>query len=173
MKELKEYIATIPNFPKEGIMFRDVMSTFQDADGLKLSIDTMQDMVKDWDFDVIMGPEARGFMFGMPMAYNLGKPFVPVRKAGKLPRKTIAKTYDLEYGTATIEIHADAVKPGQKVLIVDDLLATGGTLEAICSLVEELGATVAGIAVLIELDDLKGRDLLKAPVAAAVHYEGE
>ena len=137
MKTVKDYIRTIPDFPEKGIMFRDVTSVIQDADGLKLAIDEMIKRLDGLDFDVIAGAESRGFVFGMPIAYALHKPFVMVRKAGKLPCETVSKTYDLEYGTATIEMHKDSVKPGQKVVLVDDLIATGGTMQAAAELVEE------------------------------------
>ncbi len=161
MKKLEEYVTTIPDFPEKGIMFRDITSVLQDADGLRLAIDTMQDMIKDLDFDVVVGPESRGFIFGMPIAYNLHKPFVLIRKKGKLPRETVEKTYDLEYGTATIEMHKDSIKPGQKVLIVDDLIATGGTTKAMIEMIEGLGGEVVGISVVMELAGLKGRDMIK------------
>lgn len=174
MKELKEYVRTIPNFPKEGIMFRDVTSVIQDPEGLKLAIDSMQDKIKDLDFDLVMGAESRGFVFGTPIAYNLNKGFVMCRKKGKLPCETISESYALEYGKATLEIHKDSIKPGQKVLIVDDLIATGGTVEAMIKLVEDLGGQVAGIVFLIELVDLHGRDKLKGyNVYSAIKYEGE
>lgn len=174
MKELKEYVRTIPNFPKEGIMFRDVTSVIQDPEGLKLAIDSMQDKIKDLDFDLVMGAESRGFVFGTPIAYNLNKGFVMCRKKGKLPCETISESYALEYGKATLEIHKDSIKPGQKVLIVDDLIATGGTVEAMIKLVEDLGGQVAGIVFLIELVDLHGRDKLKGyNVYSAIEYEGE
>ena len=139
MKTVKDYIRTIPDFPEKGIMFRDVTSVIQDADGLKLAIDEMIKRLDGLDFDVIAGAESRGFVFGMPIAYALHKPFVMVRKAGKLPCETVSKTYDLEYGTATIEMHKDSIKPGQKVVLVDDLIATGGTMQAAAELVEEIG----------------------------------
>ena len=127
MKKIEEYVRSIPDFPEPGIIFRDVTSVIQDADGLQLAIDSMQDCLKGVDFDVITGLESRGFIFGMPIAYALGKAFIPVRKKGKLPCETVSAEYDLEYGKAEIEIHKDAVKPGQKVVLVDDLIATGGT----------------------------------------------
>ncbi|MBE5883720.1 MAG: adenine phosphoribosyltransferase [Lachnospiraceae bacterium] len=174
MKKLEEYVVSIPDFPEEGIIFRDVTSVLQDADGLCLAIDTMQDKVKDLEYDVIVGPESRGFIFGMPLAYNNRKPFVLIRKAGKLPRETVSATYDLEYGTATIEMHKDSIKPGQKVLIVDDLIATGGTTEAMIQLIESLGGEVVGIVVMIELAGLKGRERLKNyRLDAAICYEGK
>ena len=122
MKKLEDYVRSIPDFPEPGIIFRDVTSVLSDKDGLKLAIDQMQDLLKDIDFDLILGPESRGFIFGVPIAYNLGKPFIPVRKEGKLPCETISMDYELEYGKATIEIHKDAIKPGQRVVIIDDLV---------------------------------------------------
>ncbi len=174
MKKLEEYVRTIPDFPEPGIMFRDVTSVIQDPDGLKLAIESLQDLVKDDDFNVIVGPESRGFIFGVPVAYNLHKSFVPVRKKGKLPCDTIEETYDLEYGTATIEIHKDAIKPGDRVVIVDDLIATGGTTEAIIKLIERLGGEVVKIVFLMELEGLKGREKLsKYDVKSAIHYPGK
>ena len=171
--DFKQHIASIPGFPKEGIIFRDVTSVLQDADGLHLAIDSMQELVKDLEYDVIAGPESRGFIFGMPMAYNNRKPFVLIRKQGKLPCETVSKEYALEYGTATIEMHKDSILPGQKVLIVDDLLATGGTTQAMIQLIESLGGIVVGIVVMIELKGLKGRDRIKDyRLEAAIQYEG-
>lgn len=173
MKKLEEYVRSIPDFPEEGIIFRDVTSVLQDAEGLHLAIDTMQDLVKDLEYDVIAGPESRGFIFGMPMAYNNRKPFVLIRKQGKLPCETVSKEYALEYGTATIEMHKDSIQPGQKVLIVDDLLATGGTTQAMIQLIESLGGIVVGIVVMIELKGLKGRDRIKDyRLESAIQYEG-
>ena len=139
MKKVEDYIRTIPNFPEEGIMFRDVTTVLQDAEGFHLAIDEMQKLLADTEFDVIVGAESRGFIVGAPLAYNMKKAFVPVRKKGKLPCETIEATYDLEYGTATIEMHTDSILPGQRVVIVDDLIATGGTIEAAAKLVEEIG----------------------------------
>lgn len=174
MKTVKDYIRTIPDFPEKGIMFRDVTSVIQDADGLKLAIDEMIKKLDGLDFDVIAGAESRGFVFGMPIAYALHKPFVMVRKAGKLPCETVSKTYDLEYGTATIEMHKDSIKPGQKVVLVDDLIATGGTMQAAAALVEELGGEVVKMLFLIELAGLNGRKLLsKYDVDAVVSYDGK
>lgn len=174
MKKLEEYVRSIPDFPEEGIIFRDVTSVLQDAEGLQLAINTMQEKIKDLEFDVVAGPESRGFIFGTPIAYNNHKPFVLIRKKGKLPCETVEKEYDLEYGTAVIEMHKDAVKPGQKVLIVDDLIATGGTTEAMIQLIEELGGQVVGIVVLIELAGLKGREKLKDyRLEAAISYDGK
>ena len=174
MKKLEEYVRSIPNFPEEGILFRDVTSVLQDADGLHLAIDTMQDLIKEIEFDVVAGPESRGFIFGTPIAYINHKPFVLIRKQGKLPCETVSKEYELEYGTATIEMHKDSIKPGQKVLIVDDLIATGGTTQAMIQLIESLGGTVVGIVVLIELAGLKGREkIADYRVEAALTYEGK
>ncbi len=174
MKRLEDYVRTIPNFPEEGIMFRDVTSVLQDADGLRLAVDTMQDMVKDLDFDVVVGAESRGFIFGTPIAYNNHKPFVLIRKKGKLPCETVEMEYELEYGTATIEMHKDSIKPGQKVLVVDDLIATGGTTEAMIKLIESLGGEVVGVVVLMELAGLKGREKIKDyRLDAAIVYEGK
>jgi adenine phosphoribosyltransferase len=174
MKKVEDYIRTIPDFPEPGIMFRDVTSVVQDADGLKLAIDEMAKLLDGTDFDVIAGAESRGFIFGMPIAYILHKPFVLIRKAGKLPCETVSETYNLEYGTATIEIHKDAIKPGQKVVLVDDLIATGGTMKAAAHLVEQLGGEVVKMLFLIELAGLKGRQTLEGyDVASVVSYEGK
>ncbi len=174
MKKLEEYVKSIPDFPEKGIIFRDVTSVLQDAEGLHLAIDQMQEKLEGVDFDVVLGPESRGFIFGVPIAYNMHKAFVPVRKKGKLPRATISQTYDLEYGTATIEIHKDAIKPGQKVVIIDDLIATGGTTEAIIKMVEELGGEVVKIVFLMELAGLKGRERLSGyDIDSAIIYEGK
>ena len=174
MKKLEEYVKSIPDFPEKGIIFRDVTSVLQDAEGLHLAIDQMQEKLEGVDFDVVLGPEPRGFIFGVPIAYNMHKAFVPVRKKGKLPRATISQTYDLEYGTATIEIHKDAIQPGQKVVIIDDLIATGGTTEAIIKMVEELGGEVVKIVFLMELAGLKGRERLSGyDIDSAIIYEGK
>ncbi len=174
MKELKDYVRSIPDFPEKGIIFRDVTSVLQDADGLQLAIDTMQEKIDDLEYDVIAGPESRGFIFGTPLAYNNKKPFVLIRKSGKLPGETINISYELEYGQATIEIHKDSIKPGQKVLLVDDLLATGGTTDAMIKLIERLGGEVVGVVVLIELVDLMGRDKIKGyRLESAIQYEGK
>ena len=174
MKKIEEYVRSIPDFPEPGVIFRDVTSILQDADGLKLAIDSMQAFLKDVDVDVIVGTESRGFMFGVPIAYNLHKAFVPVRKKGKLPCDTISQSYDLEYGSAEIEMHKDAIKPGQKVAIIDDLIATGGTVEAAVKLVEQLGGEVVKIVFLMELAGLKGREKLKGySVDSVIRYEGK
>lgn len=161
MRKLEEYVRSIKDFPEEGIIFRDVTTVLQDADGLHMAVDAMQEKIKDIDFDLVLGPESRGFIFGVPIAYNMQKAFIPVRKKGKLPCETVSMEYELEYGKATIEIHKDAIKPGQKVVIIDDLIATGGTIEAIIKLVELLGGEVAGICFLMELEGLKGREKLE------------
>ena len=174
MKKIEEYVKSIPDFPEKGIIFRDVTSVLQDADGLHLAIDEMQKFLEGVDFDVIAGTESRGFIFGVPIAYNLHKAFVPVRKKGKLPRETVSAEYELEYGKAEIEMHKDAIQPGQKVVLVDDLIATGGTIEAAARLVEELGGEVVKIIFLMELEGLKGREKLKVyDVESVIHYEGK
>ena len=149
-------------------------SILQDAEGLKLAIDSLQEKLNGLDFDVLAGTESRGFIFGMPIAYNLHKPFVLVRKKGKLPRETVSMSYDLEYGSAEIEMHKDAIKPGQKVVLIDDLIATGGTIEAAAKLVEQLGGEVVRIVFLMELAGLHGRDKLsKYDVESVIRYEGK
>lgn len=174
MKKLEEYIRSIPNFPEEGIIFRDITTVLQDKEGLHLAINKMQEKLEEVDFDVIVAPESRGFIFGMPIAYNMKKSFVPVRKKGKLPADTIDISYDLEYGKATIEIHKDSIKQGQKVVIIDDLIATGGTLEAITRLVERLGGEVVKICCLLELQGLNGRKKLNNyNVESVITYDGK
>ncbi len=174
MKKLEEYVRSIPDFPEEGIIFRDVTSVIEDPEGLVLAIDTMQELVSDLDYDVVAGAEARGFIFGTPMAYNGKKPFVLIRKKGKLPCETVEMEYELEYGTATIEMHKDSIKPGQKVLLVDDLIATGGTTEAMIKLIESLGGEVVGIVVLIELAGLEGRKKIEGyRLDSAIIYPGK
>jgi adenine phosphoribosyltransferase len=172
MKKLEEYIRTIPDFPEPGIMFRDITSILQDAEGLVLAVDKLREEVKGLDYDLIIGPESRGFIFGVPVAYAERKPFIPVRKKGKLPCETISMEYDLEYGKAVIEIHKDAVKPGQKVVIVDDLIATGGTTQAMVKLIEKLGGVVVKLCFMIELKGLRGRDKLKGyNISSLVSYD--
>lgn len=174
MKKIEEYVRSIPDFPEPGIIFRDVTSILQDPDGLKLSIDLIQEKLQGLDFDVIAGTESRGFIFGVPVAYNMHKAFVPVRKKGKLPCETVSREYALEYGTAAIEIHKDAIQPGQKVVVIDDLIATGGTIEAAVKLIEELGGEVVKIVFLMELAGLKGRERLKDyDVESVICYEGK
>lgn len=174
MKKLEEYVRSIPDFPEEGIIFRDITSVLQDKDSLKMAIDAIEKELEGVDFDLVLGPESRGFIFGVPIAYNMEKGFIPVRKKGKLPCETVEMEYDLEYGTAVIEMHKDAIQPGQKVVIVDDLIATGGTIEAITKLVESLGGEVVKIVFLMELKGLKGRDKLQDyDVASIISYEGK
>lgn len=174
MKTIKDYIRTVPDFPIKGIQFRDITTLVGDAEGLRLAISTMCDMEKDLDFDIIAGAESRGFIFAAPMAYNMHKPLMLVRKKGKLPGQTISQKYHLEYGDAEMEILANSIKPGTRVLIVDDLLASGGSVECIIKLVEKLGGVVAGVCVLVELVDLKGRQRIKGyRLDSAVTYEGE
>ena len=174
MKKIEEYVRSIPDFPEPGIIFRDITSVLQDAEGLQLAINSMQEFLKDVDVDVIAGAESRGFIFGAPLAYVMHKPFVPIRKKGKLPCETVEKTYDLEYGTATIEMHKDAIQKGEKVVLLDDLIATGGTMKAAAELVEELGGEVVKMLFLIELSDLNGREVLKDyDVDSVVQFEGK
>lgn len=174
MKKIEDYVTSIPDFPEPGIVFRDITTVLQDADGLQLAIDSIQEKISEADPDVIVGLESRGFIFGMPVAYNLHKPFVLVRKKGKLPRETVETSYDLEYGSATIEMHKDSIKPGQKVAIVDDLIATGGTVEAAVRLIEELGGKVVKIAFLMELAGLNGREKLAGyDVESVICYDGK
>ena len=174
MKKIEEYVRSIPDFPEPGIIFRDITSVLQDADGLQLAIDSMIKLLDGVDFNVVAGTESRGFIFGVPIAYEMHKPFVPVRKKGKLPCETISQSYDLEYGQATIEMHKDSIKPGQKVVLVDDLIATGGTIEAAIKLVEQLGGEVVKVIFLMELAGLKGRERLKGyDVASVITYEGK
>ena len=174
MKRLEEYITSINDFPKKGIIYRDVTSVLEDKKGLKLAIDSMQYLIKNIDFDVVVAPESRGFIFGMPIAYNLNKGFVPVRKPGKLPREVISQDYELEYGSSTLQMHKDAIKKGDRVVIIDDLIATGGTTQAIVKLVEKLGGKVVLICSLIELVDLKARELLKEyNIKSCVKFKGE
>lgn len=172
--DLKEKIASIPGFPKEGIIFRDVTPILADPRALDETARQIADFAREVDANVILAPEARGFMFGIPAALKADLAFVPVRKPGKLPRKTVEESYALEYGTDQLQMHADDLPKGSRVLIVDDLLATGGTVEAIARMVNKLGSEVVGYAFVIELDDLHGRDkLTKAPVMSLVHFEGE
>ena len=173
-KSIEEYVRSIPDFPEEGIIFRDVTSILEDADGLHLAIDLLEEKIKDVDFDLIVGPESRGFIFGVPLAYNMHKAFIPVRKKGKLPCETVEIEYDLEYGSAVIEMHKNSIKPGQKVVIIDDLMATGGTIEAIVKLVESLGGIVVKIAFLMELEGLEGRKKLTGyDVDTVIAYPGK
>ena len=174
MKKIEDYVRTIPDFPEPGIMFRDITTVIGDADGFKLAIDEMSRLIEDVECDAIVGAESRGFILGAPLAYEKHKPFVLIRKKGKLPFETVSQEYELEYGSATIEMHKDAIAPGQKVVIVDDLIATGGTLEASAKLVESLGGEVVRIICLMELAGLKGRDKLQGyDVRSVITYEGK
>ncbi|MBQ2642445.1 MAG: adenine phosphoribosyltransferase [Eubacterium sp.] len=174
MHPIDKYITQIPDFPKEGILFRDVTSVTESPEGMKMAVDSMADLIKDLDYDAIIGLEARGFLFGAPIAYNENKSFVLVRKKGKLPRETIEEEFQLEYGSDSMEIHKDSLKPGMKVVIVDDLLATGGTSAAAIKLVERLGAEVVSVLFLVELKGLEGRKALEGyRVDSVVQYEGK
>ena len=173
-KKLEDYVVTIPDFPEPGIMFRDITSVIQDPEGLKLAVDGLAGLGKDVDFDLVIGPESRGFIFGVPVAYLRGKGFVPVRKKGKLPRETVSQKYDLEYGQAEVEMHKDAIKPGQKVVIVDDLIATGGSAEAAAKLVEKLGGQIVRMVFVMELAGLEGRKKLAGyDVQSLIVYPGK
>lgn len=173
-KKLEEYVRSIPDFPKPGIIFRDITTILKDPDGLTMAVDGLAKAVEDCDFDLVLGPESRGFIFGVPVAYKLHKGFVPVRKKGKLPAETVSVKYDLEYGSAELEIHKDAIKPGTRVVIIDDLIATGGTMEAICKLVREMGGEVVKIAFVMELAGLEGRKKLSScDVASLITYPGK
>ncbi len=174
MKRLEDYVTSIPDFPEEGIIFRDVTTILEDADGLALAVDGIRNMLEGVEYDTVVGPESRGFIFGVPVAYAEHKSFVPVRKKGKLPREVVSADYELEYGTATVEIHKDSIKPGQKVVIIDDLIATGGTIEAIIKLVEELGGEVVKICFIMELAGLNGAEKLAGyDVESLIVYEGK
>ena len=174
MKDLKDYVKSIPDFPEKGIIFRDITTVLQDADGFHLAIDELKKLLNGVEFDAVVGAESRGFIFGAPLAYDLHKPFVLIRKKGKLPRETISQEYELEYGSAVIEMHKDALSRGQKVILVDDLIATGGTLAASVKLIEQLGGEVVKIICLMELAGLNGREALKGyDVEAVITYEGK
>lgn len=175
MKKLEEYIRNIPNFPKEGIIFRDITTLIQDPEGFKMAMDMLMETLKDVDFDYIVAAEARGFVFAGPIAYAMNKGIVLARKKGKLPFRTIETSYDLEYGSASIEIHEDALKKGDKVILIDDLLATGGTLNAIAKLVESTGAEVAKVLCIIDLPALGGSKMLseRYDVTTLVSFDGE
>lgn len=173
-KKLEEYVVTIPDFPAPGIMFRDITSVIENPEGLKLAVEGLLERVKDLDFDIVAGPESRGFIFGVPLAYLLGRGFVPVRKKGKLPRETISEKYALEYGQAEVEMHKDAIKPGMKVLLIDDLVATGGSALAAAHLVERLGGKVVRMEFVMELAGLEPRKMLKDyDVDALIVYPGK
>lgn len=169
--DLKKIIRNIEDFPEKDILFRDITTVLMDKDALKLSVDKMTDCLRDTEFDLVIGPESRGFIYGMPIAYILNKGFIPVRKKGKLPFDVISQSYDLEYGSATIEMHTDAIKKGQRVVIVDDLLATGGTSKAIIDLIEKAGGIVVKSLFFIELEDLNGRkNLCNCEVESIIKY---
>lgn len=173
MKELQDYVTSIPDYPKEGVLFRDITTIMSDPEGLGMAIDGLIGLLDGVDYDLVVGSESRGFIFGTPVAYMMDKGFILVRKKGKLPRETISEDYDLEYGSATLEMHADAIKPGQRVVIIDDLIATGGTTEAIIKMVERLGGVVVKICFVMELRGLKGRERLQGyDVASLIEYEG-
>ncbi len=168
---LKEMIREIPDFPEKGVLFRDVTTLLKDGEGLCEAVDLIQKELEGVEFDAVLGPESRGFIFGMPISYNLKKGFIPVRKKGKLPAEVISREYALEYGTATIEIHKDAIRPGMKLVVIDDLMATGGTAKALVDMIREAGAEVVKLVFLIELDGLKGRELLQdCDVSSVLHY---
>lgn len=174
MKKVEDYVRSIPDFPEKGVIFRDITTVIQDPEGFQLAINEMKALLKDIDFDMIAGAESRGFIFGAPLAYAMGKGFVLIRKKGKLPCETVSVQYDLEYGSAEIEIHKDSIKPGQKVVIVDDLIATGGTIEAAIKLIESLGGEVVKAIFLMELAGLKGREKLTGyNVDAVITYDGK
>ena len=173
MSSLEDYVTAIPDFPHKGIIFRDITTIIQDPDGFRLAVDGLMKELEDVEFDLVAGSESRGFIFGAPLAYNEGKGLILFRKKGKLPRETISEEYDLEYGTASLEVHADSIKPGDRVVIVDDLIATGGTVEAMCRMVERLGGIVVRCIFVIELKGLRGRDRLKDyDVRSLIAYEG-
>lgn len=174
MKSIEEYVRAIPDFPEEGIIFRDITTVIQDPEGFHLAIDEMIKCLEGVDFDVVVGAESRGFIFGAPIAYALNKGMVLVRKKGKLPCETISASYDLEYGSAEIEMHKDSIQPGQKCVVIDDLIATGGTIEASIKLIEELGGEVVKVLFLMELAGLEGRKRLEGyDVDAVITYEGK
>ena len=174
MKTVEDYVMSIPDFPEPGIIFRDITSVIQDPEGFRLAVDGMEKFLEDVDFDLVAGAESRGFIFGAPIARDLKKGLILVRKKGKLPRETVSQEYALEYGTAELEIHKDAVKPGQRVVLVDDLMATGGTMEASIKMIKRLGGTVVKVIFLMELAGLKGREKLKGyDVDSVIIYPGK
>ncbi len=174
MKDLKDYVTSIPDFPEKGVLFRDITTIISSPDGFKMAIDGLVDMMRDVDFDLILGSESRGFVFGAPVAYAMDKGFILVRKKGKLPRETVSEEYALEYGTATLEMHTDAIRPGQRVVIIDDLIATGGTTEAIVKMVQKLGGEVVKIGFVMELAGFNGKERFgDIPTEALIVYEGK
>ncbi len=173
MADLKQYILTIPDFPKEGIMFRDITTLIQNPEGFRLAVDGLCEELEDIDFDYVLGSESRGFVFGSPVAYAIGKGLILVRKKGKLPRETVSEEYDLEYGTSTLEMHVDSFPRGSNLVIVDDLIATGGTTAAMIHMAEKLGGNIVRICFVMELEGLEGRKKLKGyDVRSLVSYEG-
>lgn len=173
MSSLKDYVTEIPDFPKKGILFRDITTILSSPEGFRMAIDGLVDLLKDVDFDLVVGTESRGFIFGAPVAYALNKGFILVRKKGKLPRETVSESYDLEYGQAEIEMHTDAIRPGQKVVLIDDLIATGGTTEAVVKLVEKENGIVVKALFVMELAGLNGREKLDGiDVESLIVYEG-
>lgn len=169
--DFKPYIRVIPDFPMPGIRFKDITTLLNNGEVYRAAIDELKERVKDWEIDIIAGPEARGFVIGAPLALALGVGFVPIRKSGKLPGETVEAGYDLEYGKDTLAVHKDAIKRGQRVLIADDLLATGGTIATTIKLIEQLGGEIVGAAFLIELSYLDGRDKLNgARIESLVQY---
>ncbi|MDE5966150.1 MAG: adenine phosphoribosyltransferase [Lachnospiraceae bacterium] len=173
-KSVEDYVKTIPDFPEPGIMFRDVTSVVEDPEGFRLAVDALDELLEGVEFDMIVGAESRGFIFGAPLAYKRGKGLALIRKKGKLPRETISREYELEYGTAVIELHTDTIKPGQKVVLVDDLIATGGTIEAAAKMVEQLGGEIVKIIFLMELEGLEGRKrLADYAVESVIKYSGK
>ena len=174
MKKLEEYVRSIPDFPEPGIIFRDITTILTGCRRTAACDRRNPEILRGGDYDIVVGPESRGFIFGVPVAYAMHKGFVPIRKKGKLPCKTVSVSYDLEYGSAVLEMHEDAIKPGQKVVIVDDLIATGGTTEAIVKLIEKMGGEVVKICCVMELAGLKGREKLNGyAVDALITYEGK
>lgn len=172
MKQLKEYVRSIPDFPEPGIIFRDITTILQEPDGLKMAVDGILKELDGLQYDVVAGPESRGFIFGVPVAYTRHKGFVPIRKKGKLPCETISEQYELEYGTAVVEMHKDAIKKGQKVVVIDDLLATGGTMKAVIEMIERLGGEVVKLCFVMELTGLNGREKLKGyDIGSLIQYE--
>lgn len=174
-KRLEDYVTSIPDFPREGVLFRDITTVIEDPEGLRMAVDGLVDMVDPNDVDIVVGSESRGFVFGAPVAYRLGKGFVMARKKGRLPRETVSETYNLEYGIATIEVHKDSIKPGMRAFIVDDLVATGGTTKAVANLVERLGGKVVAIGFVMELAgfDAKGSTLKGLPYKSLIVYPGK
>jgi adenine phosphoribosyltransferase len=174
MKKLEDYVTSIPDFPKKGILFRDITTVIENPDGFKLAVEGLISLLRNVDFDLVVGSESRGFVFGAPVAYAMGKGLVLVRKKGKLPRETISESYDLEYGSATLEMHIDSIKKGQKVVIIDDLIATGGTTGAVIKMIERLGGEVVKICFVMELAGLCGRKALDGyDVESLIVYEGK